>query len=89
MIDRPVKATGTVRRMAYRFDTVPEVRDGLKRVHYLADEGIAGVVFLADRLQKPILVEEPSVEDAISKLTAAVANATGLNKADSNARTTL
>src|SRR6202171_4843440 len=44
----------------YQFETVPEVRDGLKRVHYLADEGIAGVVFLADRLQKPILVEGPA-----------------------------
>jgi MoxR-like ATPase len=43
-----------------RFDTVPEVRDGLRNVNYLADEGIAGVVFLADRLQKPILVEGPA-----------------------------
>jgi MoxR-like ATPase len=29
-------------------------------VHYLADEGIAGVVFLADRLQKPVLIEGPA-----------------------------
>ncbi len=43
-----------------RFATVPEVRDGLRNVNYLADEGIAGVVFLADRLQKPILVEGPA-----------------------------
>ncbi|HAI64510.1 MAG TPA: ATPase, partial [Acidimicrobiaceae bacterium] len=29
-------------------------------VDYLSDEGIAGVVYLADRLQKPILVEGPA-----------------------------
>jgi MoxR-like ATPase len=39
---------------------VPEVRDGLKKVDYLADEGIAGVVYLADRLQKPVLIEGPA-----------------------------
>ena len=46
--------------MADRFDTVPAVRESLRSVNYLADEGIAGVVFLADRLQKPILVEGPA-----------------------------
>ena len=45
---------------APRFDSVPTVRQGLRDVHYLADDGIAGVVFLADRLQKPILVEGPA-----------------------------
>src|SRR3954451_213445 len=40
-----------------RFETVPSVREGLATVNYLADEGIAGVVYLADRLQKPVLVE--------------------------------
>src|SRR6516162_4542946 len=44
----------------YRFDSVPEVRDGLKSVNYLADDGIAGVVFLADRLEKPVLIEGPA-----------------------------
>jgi MoxR-like ATPase len=43
-----------------RFESVPEVREGLERVGYLADEGIAGVVFLADRLAKPVLVEGPA-----------------------------
>jgi MoxR-like ATPase len=46
--------------MAYRFEDVPSVRDALGKVDYLADEGIAGVVYLADRLQKPILVEGPA-----------------------------
>ncbi|MBW8825586.1 MAG: MoxR family ATPase [Acidobacteria bacterium] len=43
-----------------RFDSVPAVRERLHDVNYLADEGIAGVVYLADRLQKPILVEGPA-----------------------------
>jgi MoxR-like ATPase len=46
--------------MAHRFDSVESVRDDLKKVEYLADEGIAGVVYLADRLQKPVLVEGPA-----------------------------
>src|SRR3954452_17913542 len=46
--------------MAYRFDTVDDVRTRLKGADYLADEGIAGVVYLADRLGKPILVEGPA-----------------------------
>jgi MoxR-like ATPase len=46
--------------MDYRFDNVPEVREGLQKVDYLADDGIAGIVYLADRLQKPILVEGPA-----------------------------
>jgi MoxR-like ATPase len=45
---------------SFRFDSVPAVRDGLRDVAYLADEGIASVVYLADRLQKPILVEGPA-----------------------------
>src|SRR5947207_13439159 len=43
-----------------RFASVPEVRDGLRDVKYLADEGIAGVVYLAERLGKPVLVEGPA-----------------------------
>src|SRR5215211_6638444 len=44
----------------HRFESVPAVREGLRTVDYLADEGIAGVVYLADRLQKPVLVEGPA-----------------------------
>src|SRR6478672_602362 len=43
-----------------RFESVSEVREGLRKVDYLSDEGIAGIVYLADRLQKPILVEGPA-----------------------------
>jgi MoxR-like ATPase len=45
---------------SYRFESVPAVRESLKKVDYLSDDGIAGVVFLADRLGKPILVEGPA-----------------------------
>ncbi len=43
-----------------RFDSVQQVREGLKSVNYLADDGISGVAFLADRLGKPVLVEGPA-----------------------------
>jgi MoxR-like ATPase len=43
-----------------RFSSVQGVRDALRDVAYLADEGIAGVAYLADKLGKPILVEGPA-----------------------------
>ena len=46
--------------MTHRFDSVDAVRDGLREVNYLADDSIAGVAFLADRLAKPVLVEGPA-----------------------------
>src|SRR6266851_5501179 len=46
--------------MSYRFEDVSTIRDSLSKVEYLADDGIAGVVFLADRLQKPVLIEGPA-----------------------------
>ncbi len=46
--------------MTQRFESVDSVREGLAKVEYLADDAIAGVAFLADRLGKPILVEGPA-----------------------------
>lgn len=43
-----------------RFESVQQVRDGLRDIKYLADDGIAGVAYLADRLGKPVLVEGPA-----------------------------
>ena len=44
----------------YRFGSVPEVVTKLGEAAYLADEAIATVVYLADRLGKPVLVEGPA-----------------------------
>src|SRR5688500_9187340 len=41
-------------------ESVAEVREGLARAGYLADEPAALVSFLAQRLEKPILVEGPA-----------------------------
>ena len=46
--------------MDYRFESPASVSERLRGVDYLPDEAIAGVVFLADRLGKPVLVEGPA-----------------------------
>src|SRR5437660_12102705 len=46
--------------MAERFVSVDAVLEALRRVDYLADPSTAGVVYLADRLGKPVLVEGPA-----------------------------
>jgi MoxR-like ATPase len=46
--------------VAERFETVADVIERLRGADYLADANIAGVVYLADRLEKPVLVEGPA-----------------------------
>ncbi len=43
-----------------RFESVQSVRDRLRGVDYLADDAIGGIVYLADRLGKPVLIEGPA-----------------------------
>src|SRR5687768_9044200 len=59
-----------------RFQSVDAVRNGLRDVAYLADEGIAGVVYLADRLGTPVLIEGPAGTGK-TQLAKSVAEMTG------------
>lgn len=67
---------GSLAAMSSDFLSVTQVRDGLKRVNYLADEGIAGVVYLAQRLGKPVLIEGPAGTGK-TQLAKSVAELTG------------
>ncbi len=58
------------------FSSVDDVQQRLADAGYLADAAIATTVFLADRLDKPLLVEGPAGVGK-TELAKAIANATG------------
>ena len=53
-------STSSLEKVSTAFGSVAQVREGLKKINYLADDGIAGVVYLAQRLGKPVLIEGPA-----------------------------
>jgi MoxR-like ATPase len=65
-----------VKQVTTSFDSVQQVRTGLREVNYLADDGIAGVVFLAQKLGKPVLIEGPAGTGK-TQLAKSVADLTG------------
>jgi MoxR-like ATPase len=62
--------------MAERFESVADVIERLRTADYLADANIGGVVYLADRLEKPVLVEGPAGVGK-TELAKAIAEVTG------------
>jgi MoxR-like ATPase len=66
----------TAKGVSTGFLSVEQVRSGLKGVNYLADDGIAGVVYLAQRLGKPVLIEGPAGTGK-TQLAKSVAELTG------------
>jgi MoxR-like ATPase len=62
--------------MAERFASIDDVTERLAAVDYLSDPAISGAVFLADRLEKPVLVEGPAGVGK-TELAKAIAATTG------------
>ena len=65
---------GEGERRIPRFSSPAEIKERLAAVSYLADEAVAMTVYLADRLEKPILCEGPAGvgKTALGKAIAAI-----------------
>jgi MoxR-like ATPase len=70
-----MKGMGKVAQMS-RFDSPADVKERLASAQYLADDHVAVTVYLADRLNKPILCEGPAGVGK-TELAKALAQATG------------
>ncbi|MBW3663164.1 MAG: MoxR family ATPase [Actinobacteria bacterium] len=57
---RPGNRTNREDHVTHRFASPEDVAEGLRSVDYLPDARIARTIFLADRLEKPVLVEGPA-----------------------------
>ena len=64
--------------MAERFSSIDDVTARLRTVDYLSDPAISGTVFLADRLEKPVLIEGPAGVGK-TELAKAIAAVSGLS----------
>ena len=73
---RGARRESSLAPMSAAFASVAQVREGLKTINYLADDGIAGVVYLAQRLGKPVLIEGPAGTGK-TQLAKSVAELTG------------
>lgn len=62
--------------MSNDWTSAAEVSDGFKKLGYLADDHIAQIVYLADKLEKPILAEGPAGVGK-TELAITLAKATG------------
>ncbi len=74
--DEVARRLGLREATPLRFASPGDVRERLATREYLSDDAIASVVYLADRLAKPVLVEGPAGTGKTS-LAQAVADATG------------
>ena len=60
------------------FESIEQVTENLKTAYYIADRALATVLFLADRLQKPVFLEKTGFYTPISSATSSIPSSTNL-----------